>query len=69
MLPESLARRGLWLPGQGALDWEAIRASVGKTSRVLVAYEDCLSWGFGAEIAARIGEELFDDLAFEFGTE
>ena len=43
-------------------DWEAIRASVEKTSRVLVAHEDCVSWGFGAEIAARIGDELFTSL-------
>jgi 2-oxoisovalerate dehydrogenase E1 component len=43
-------------------DWEAITASVCKTHRVIVAYEDMLSWGFGAEIAARIGEELFDQL-------
>ncbi len=43
-------------------DWEAIRASVEKTSRVIVAHEDCISWGYGAEIAARIGSELFDKL-------
>jgi 2-oxoisovalerate dehydrogenase E1 component len=43
-------------------DWEAISASVKKTSRVLVAYEDTLSWGYGAEIAARIGDELFTHL-------
>ena len=43
-------------------DWEAIRASVVKTSRVMVAHEDCLSWGYGAEIAARIADELFDCL-------
>ncbi len=43
-------------------DWEAIAASVRKTSRALVAHEDMLSWGYGAEIAARIGDELFDDL-------
>jgi 2-oxoisovalerate dehydrogenase E1 component len=41
-------------------DWEAIAESVKKTSRVIVAHEDMLSWGYGAEIAARIGEELFD---------
>jgi 2-oxoisovalerate dehydrogenase E1 component len=43
-------------------DWEAIAESVRKTNRVIVAHEDMLSWGYGAEIAARIGEELFHDL-------
>jgi 2-oxoisovalerate dehydrogenase E1 component len=43
-------------------DWEAIADSVRKTSRVIVAHEDMLSWGYGAEIAARIGDELFEDL-------
>ncbi len=43
-------------------DWEAIAESVTKTSRVLVAHEDMLSWGYGAEIAARIADELFDHL-------
>jgi 2-oxoisovalerate dehydrogenase E1 component len=43
-------------------DWEAIATSVRKTSRVIVAYEDMLSWGYGAEIAARIADELFEDL-------
>jgi 2-oxoisovalerate dehydrogenase E1 component len=43
-------------------DWESIAASVKKTSRVLVAHEDMLSWGYGAEIAARIADELFDAL-------
>jgi 2-oxoisovalerate dehydrogenase E1 component len=43
-------------------DWEAIASSVKKTSKVLVAHEDMLSWGYGAEIAARIGDELFHDL-------
>jgi 2-oxoisovalerate dehydrogenase E1 component len=43
-------------------DWEAIASSVRKTSRVIVAHEDMLSWGYGAEIAARIADELFDDL-------
>jgi len=43
-------------------DWETIAASVSKTNRALVAYEDTLSWGYGAEIAARIADELFDHL-------
>ena len=43
-------------------DWEAIAESVRKTNRVIVAHEDMQSWGYGAEIAARIGEELFHDL-------
>jgi 2-oxoisovalerate dehydrogenase E1 component len=43
-------------------DWDTIAESVQKTSKVIVAHEDMLSWGYGAEIAARIGEELFDDL-------
>jgi 2-oxoisovalerate dehydrogenase E1 component len=43
-------------------DWEAIATSVRKTNRVLVAYEDVLSWGYGAEIAARIADELFNEL-------
>ena len=43
-------------------DWEAIAESVRKTNRVIVAYEDSLSWGYGAEIAARIADELFDEL-------
>lgn len=43
-------------------DWEAIAVSVRKTNRVIVAYEDTRSWGYGAEIAARIADELFDEL-------
>jgi 2-oxoisovalerate dehydrogenase E1 component len=43
-------------------DWETIAASVSKTNRALVAYEDTLSWGYGAEIAARIADQLFDKL-------
>jgi 2-oxoisovalerate dehydrogenase E1 component len=40
-------------------DWDTIAASVEKTNRALVAYEDSLSWGYGAEIAARIADKLF----------
>ena len=41
------------------VDWEAIATSVRKTNKVLVAYEDSLSWGYGAEIAARLADECF----------
>jgi 2-oxoisovalerate dehydrogenase E1 component len=43
-------------------DWDAIAASVRKTGKVLVAHEDSRSWGYGAEIAARIGADLFEYL-------
>jgi 2-oxoisovalerate dehydrogenase E1 component len=43
-------------------DWEAIAESVRKTSRVILVHEDMLSWGYGAELAARIADELFHDL-------
>jgi 2-oxoisovalerate dehydrogenase E1 component len=42
------------------VDWETIYNSIRKTSRVVVAYEDSLSWGYGAEIAARIADEAFE---------
>src|SRR5260370_36539792 len=43
-------------------DWNAIAESVKKTSRVIVAHEDTMSWGYGAELAARISNELFEYL-------
>ncbi len=43
-------------------DMDAIAASVGKTSRALIVHEDTLSFGYGAEIAARISSDLFDSL-------
>ena len=43
-------------------DWDTIAASVTRTNRALVAYEDSLSWGYGAEIAARIADQLFEHL-------
>jgi 2-oxoisovalerate dehydrogenase E1 component len=43
-------------------DWEAIASLVARTNRVVVAHEDQLTCGFGAEIAARIGSELFEHL-------
>ncbi len=43
-------------------DWNAIAESVERTGRVVVAHEDSISWGYGAEIAARIAGELFEHL-------
>ena len=40
-------------------DQEAVYASVKKTGRAIVAYEDSISWGYGAEIAARIADDCF----------
>jgi 2-oxoisovalerate dehydrogenase E1 component len=40
-------------------DQEAVYASVKKTGRAIVLYEDSLSWGYGAEIAARIADDCF----------
>ncbi|MGH7569024.1 MAG: alpha-ketoacid dehydrogenase subunit alpha/beta [Gemmatimonadales bacterium] len=41
------------------VDWDAIGRSVQKTNKVIVAYEDSLSWGYGAELAARIADQWF----------
>jgi 2-oxoisovalerate dehydrogenase E1 component len=43
-------------------DWQAIAESVKKTNRAIVVYEDSISWGYGAEIAARIADDLFEYL-------
>jgi 2-oxoisovalerate dehydrogenase E1 component len=40
-------------------DQNAVYASVKKTNRVIVLYEDSMSWGYGAEIAARIADDCF----------
>ena len=44
------------------VDWDTIRQSVRKTSKALVLYEDSISWGYGAELAARLSEELYTEL-------
>jgi 2-oxoisovalerate dehydrogenase E1 component len=43
-------------------DWEAIARTARKTNRVIVAHEDTRSFGYGAEIAARVSDELFEYL-------
>ncbi|MCC7054147.1 MAG: dehydrogenase E1 component subunit alpha/beta [Gemmatimonadaceae bacterium] len=43
-------------------DRETVYASIRKTNRVIVGYEDAQSWGYGAEIAASIAEECFEHL-------
>lgn len=43
-------------------DWEGIKRAVSTTNRVVIAHEDQLTCGFGAEIAARIADELFEHL-------
>jgi 2-oxoisovalerate dehydrogenase E1 component len=48
-------------------DWESIRESVEKTSRVVIAHEDTLSFGYGAELSARIANELFTSLDAPIG--
>ena len=41
------------------VDWETVYQSVRKTGKVVVAYEDSLSWGYGSEISARLADEMF----------
>ncbi len=43
-------------------DWEAVAESARRTSRLMIVHEDALTFGFGAEIAARAASELFGDL-------
>jgi 2-oxoisovalerate dehydrogenase E1 component len=57
-----IATEVLDLRSLNPVDWDAIAASVRKTSKVLVLTEDSLSWGYGAELAARIGQDLYADL-------
>lgn len=54
---EVLDLRTIW-----PLDWEAVSESVSTTHRVVVAHEACVTGGVGAELAARIQEDLFDEL-------
>ena len=60
--PEGVQAEILDLRSLNPYDWDLISASVKKTNRVLVLHEDNISWGYGAELAARIADELFDYL-------
>jgi 2-oxoisovalerate dehydrogenase E1 component len=59
---EGISTEVLDLRSLSPYDWDAIAASVRKTGKVIVAHEDARSWGYGAEIAARIADELFEHL-------
>ena len=54
---ELIDLRSLW-----PLDFETVATSVCKTGRAVIAHEAWLTGGYGAELSARIGEELFADL-------
>jgi 2-oxoisovalerate dehydrogenase E1 component len=59
---EGLSVRVLDLRTLMPFDWNGIARAVRETSRVVIAHEDQLTCGFGAELAARIADELFDYL-------
>ena len=54
---ELIDLRSLW-----PLDFETVASSITKTGRVVIAHEAWLTGGYGAELSARISEELFADL-------
>ncbi|MGH7751445.1 MAG: alpha-ketoacid dehydrogenase subunit beta, partial [Gemmatimonadales bacterium] len=56
---EGISAEVIDLRSLSPVDWEAIARSVEKTNRVLVATEDSLSWGYGAELAARVSDACF----------
>jgi pyruvate/2-oxoglutarate/acetoin dehydrogenase E1 component len=49
------------------LDWDTVFSSVSKTRRAMVVHEACLTGGVGAEVAARVQSELFDELRAPVG--
>jgi pyruvate/2-oxoglutarate/acetoin dehydrogenase E1 component len=50
----------VWL---APFDWDAVLASVRRTRRLVIAHEAHLTGGWGAEVAARVSDECFADLA------
>ena len=59
MAEEGISAEVIDLRSLSPWDEERVFASVKKTNRVIVAYEDSISWGYGAEIASRIADECF----------
>jgi 2-oxoisovalerate dehydrogenase E1 component len=59
---EGIAAEVIDLRSLSPYDWDAVAESVRRTGRALVAYEDVRAFGYGAEIAARIADELFEHL-------
>ena len=62
MEKEGVSLEVLDLRSMVPLDYEAIYTTARKTNRVLVAHEDAVFMGFGAEVVARITENCFDSL-------
>ena len=60
--PEGIDVRVIDLRTIAPYDWDGIAEAVRATSRVVIAHEDQLTCGFGGELAARIADELFDQL-------
>src|SRR6185503_1384885 len=56
---EGIQAEGIYLRSLAPYDWEPVATSVRKTSRVVVIQEDVRSFGYMAELAARISDELF----------
>jgi len=56
---EGLSTEVIDLRTLSPVDWDTIAASVRKTNRIVVAYEDAFSWGYGSEIAARVADDCF----------
>ena len=59
MADEGISTEVIDLRSLSPWDEERVFASAKKTNRVIVAYEDSVSWGYGAEIASRIADECF----------
>jgi 2-oxoisovalerate dehydrogenase E1 component len=59
---EGISAEILDLRSLSPVDWDGIAASIKKTSKVLVLYEDSRSWGYGAELGAEISQRHYEEL-------